>query len=196
MQRVITLHSDADLLQLIIGSNPKGLEILFKTYHRQLWIFANQILKDADAAEDIVQEVFTKIWERRERLQIDTSLKAYLYTATKNTALNKIKSESRISWLDESFEENESLTENNTIGLIEAKSLEQKINFIIESLPNKCGLIFKMSRFENMSYKEIAEALQLSVKTVENQMSKALMILRKNLKNYLSVLFTLIFNST
>lgn len=183
------MYGDNELLLMIKDSNAKGLELLFKTYHRQLWLFAHQFLKDGDAAEDMVQDLFAHIWEKRDAIQIATSLKSYLYMSVKNRCLNKLKSESRSTTLNDDTDELFNLTHHHTQQLVEAKNLQQRIDLAIAALPPKCGLAFKMSRFEDMSYKEIAEALDISVKTVENQISKALSIMRLQLKDFLVILF-------
>ncbi len=184
------MYGDNDMLLMIKNSNAKGLELLFKTYHHKLWLFANQFLNDADAAEDIVQDLFTYIWEKRVSLQINSSLKAYLYMSVKNRCLNKLKTEMRTTTLVDDADESFNLTHQHTQQIIEAKNLQQRIDLAIAALPPKCGLAFKMSRFEDMSYKEIAEALDISVKTVENQIGKALSIMRLQLKDFLvSVVF-------
>lgn len=191
----VELYTDEHLFSLVKQSEPKGLELLFKRYHQQLWIFAKQIVKDDDASSDIIQDVFARIWEKRDQTIITGSLKAYLYMAVKNHSLNKIQVANRTTWLDDSFEENESFTENTADNKLTLGELKDNINKAIDLLPPKCGLIFKLSRFQNLSYKQIAEALNISVKTVENQMGKALQILRKELHHFLSLIFFYIFFS-
>lgn len=191
------LHSDKDLLERIQQDDKKALEILFKTYYSPLCRFAKTILKNSEQAEDVVQEVFLKIWDKRNSIAPNPSFKAYLYMAVRNHSLNLLKINERKYWLDDDLENYEILSNNEVQAQLEAKELSHKINEVIESLPEKCKLTFKLSRFENLSYKEIAEAMGLSVKTVENQMGKALALLRKEVSPYLSLLvicFKVLFN--
>jgi RNA polymerase sigma-70 factor (ECF subfamily) len=167
-----------------ITSSDKGLDFeeLFKTHYKFLCNAANKILDDRDAAEDVVQEVFLKYWNKREELTAIQSLKSYLYRAAVNTALNKLESNKRTSRLEES-EAGQTFIMDDRIHL---NQLESRINDAINRLPPKCRAIFVLSRYEGMKYQQIADHLDISVKTVENQMGKALQIMRDKLKTYLS----------
>jgi len=159
------------------------IETLFKEHHKALCNFANNIVRDRDAAEDIVQEVFLKLWRRRADLDLDSPIKPYLYKSTSNTALNWIDKNKRNVRLDQVPEpEGTRLTEEN----FNAKELENRIKWAIDRLPPKCKAIFLLNRLEGMKYKEVALHLDLSVKTVENQMGIALDKLRSDLQPYLT----------
>lgn len=187
------LHSDNSILERLQNDDRHALELLFKTHYAPLCRFAKNILKDKDQAEDMVQEVFLKIWDKRHALKVSSSLKAYLFMAVKNHCLNTLKLNERKNWLDEDMENDALLSNNEVESKLNAKHLNEKIQQAIELLPEKCKLTFQLSRHEEMSYKEIAELMNVSVKTVENQMGKALTFLRKNLLPYISIL-TLFFN--
>lgn len=135
--------------------------------------------------EDIVQESFVKLWNGRNDTTIETSVKAYLYQAVKNACLNSIKhigvKESYKKYNQAEIEYAEQTESDN----ITAGELEERIRRNIESLPTERRKIFMLSRYENLKYKEIADTLGISVKTVENQMGKALAHLRKELAEYL-----------
>lgn len=163
----------------------KAFEQVFRTHYEALVRFATDILKDQDAAEDRVQEVFVKMWERREKIEIQSSLKAYLYMAVKNHCLNKLKTEARNQWMDDEQESEMPSGLAATDAHVQTRLMAGHIDRAIDRLPPRCALIFKMSRYEEKSYKEIAETLELSVKTVEHQMGKALLLLRKYLSPYL-----------
>lgn len=190
------MYTDEQLMIRTSNGDQKALELLFKKYYAQLVRFAKEILQNKDQAEDMVQEVFVKIWDKRERINIHTQIKSYLFVAVKNHCFNQLKVNERKYWMDETMEDDIRISTPDASAVIDAKQLDQKIKAAIEALPPKCGLIFKMSRFEEKSYKEIAEALELSVKTVENQMGKALSLLRSSLSDYLGktfVFFAIVF---
>ncbi len=182
------LHNDNSILERLRNDDRQALELLFKTHYAPLCRFAKNILKDKDQAEDMVQEVFLKIWDKRHELKVSSSLKAYLFMAVKNHCLNTLKLNERKNWLDEDMENDTLLSNNEVESKLNAKHLNEKIQQAIDLLPEKCKLTFQLSRHEEMSYKEIAELMNVSVKTVENQMGKALAFLRKNLLPYISIL--------
>ncbi len=182
-----SLHTDQQLLARLQNDDKRALEILFKTYYTPLLRFAKNILKNEEQAEDIVQEVFLKIWDKRNDIKITTSFKAYLYMAVRNFCFNTLKTNERKHWLNDDLENDQQFSVNEIDAALEAKQLNQKINQIINLLPENCRITFQLSRFENMSYKEIAESMDVSVKTVENQIGKALSILRKSLLPYLGI---------
>ncbi|MDX5321475.1 MAG: RNA polymerase sigma-70 factor, partial [Bacteroidota bacterium] len=155
--------------------------------------FATPMLKDQDRARDMVQDVFSKLWERREELQITASIKAYLYMAVRNHCLNVLKKDERISWTDDetSLELNSSPVES-TYRILQEKDLQGKLKTCLDALPEKCRQVFEMSRFDDMSNKEIAETLGISVKTVENQMTKALHHMRAHLLPFLKASLNLL----
>ncbi len=179
------LNSDEQLMLRISADDNIALELLFKKYYAQLVRFAREIVKSKDQAEDMVQKVFVKIWDKRASITVNSQVKSYLFVAVKNHCFNQLKLNERKYWMDEGMENDIRISTNENTSAIDAKQLEQNIQLAIEALPPRCGLIFKMSRFEEKTYKEIAEILDLSVKTVENQMGKALMLMRTSLAPYL-----------
>jgi RNA polymerase sigma-70 factor (family 1) len=182
-----TLQADDAILLKLKQNDEQALELLFKTHYKALLRFAKTILKDASQAEDTVQDVFIKIWEKRQNLIINTSLKSYLYMAVRNHCLNALKLNERKYWMEEGMENDEKIASNDVENKLIAKSLQQQITQAVELLPDKCKLTFQLSRYENMSYKEIAETMNVSIKTVENQMGKALATLRNCLSPYLQL---------
>jgi RNA polymerase sigma-70 factor (ECF subfamily) len=158
-------------------------------------LFANKFLGDMQVSRDLVQDAFFALWEKADQLEINQSPKAYLYQAVKNSCLNynrhlsikqsaEAEIQNKISKLEKQVYKN---SDSPYYSLIELE-LEEKINEVIESMPDKCREVFKLSRFENLKNKEIAKKLNISVKTVEKHISKALFILRCNLADYLGVL--------
>lgn len=173
------------LFEQITKGDEKAFEALFRAYYPFLCHYATQILKDSSAAEEIVQELFVKLWEKREDTHIETSVKNYLFRAVKNHCLNyvrhsKIKDEYfRIAQSEQTIfsdEDYDSQTE-----------LMQKIEESIASLPEKRREIFRLSRQEGLKYREIAAKLNVSIKTVETQMGFAIKSLREMLKDFLPI---------
>jgi len=155
-------------------------ESLYKTYHKGMVNFAFFYLKDEQEAIELVQELFISIWEKRETSALVDSPKAYLMTAVKNRCYNKITRKkdtaNSLEMLGDIL-----ISADDTSSPIETKQTEQHILLTINKLPEKCREIFVLSRFEQMSYKAIAEHLGISLKTVENQIGNALKFLRKEL---------------
>ena len=135
--------------------------------------------------------MFFNVWQKKENLQINTSIKSYLYRVVHNDCLNKIKHGKVRTLYAEDYKNSMNGGFDNGDKVLHAKELNKKINEAIDELPQQCGLVFKMSRFEGLKYNEIADELKISVKTVENHMGKALKILREKLKEYLPMLIWL-----
>jgi RNA polymerase sigma-70 factor (ECF subfamily) len=166
------------------------VELLFRKYYAGLCKSLYRTLRDASFAEDIVQEVFLKVWEMRHILQLDEAMQAYLYRSCYHTALNFLKQQKQktdITTLEDSIPGSE--TAEKDLGLHET---EIQIRQAINRLPPKTRLVFSLSRFEELSYKEIAERLDISIKSVEKHMGIALERLRENLKEYLVGLLLLL----
>jgi RNA polymerase sigma-70 factor, ECF subfamily len=190
----MTQTPDFDILLAIRQGNERVFETVFRKHYQSLCNYACGILKDMDDAEEVVQSIFLKFWEQREGIEISVSLKSYLYRAVHNTCLNRLKhlkiQEVHKQYVGNYYEENhDSATE-----MMDKVELENRISNALEKLPEQCRLIFKMSRFEELKYQEIADRLGLSIKTIENQIGKALRIMRTELADYLPfVIFMLLF---
>lgn len=169
-----------------------AFEELFKSHFKRLYAYAITILKDEVLAEEIVQNVFYKIWERKGRVDIQSSVTAYLYRSVYNDSINHIKHQK----VKASYQAYESWRTKNDSDQASSKvhlsELQQKLDAALKELPEQCRTIFQMSRFEELKYQEIADRLGLSIKTVENQMGKALKILRTKLAEYLPILITIL----
>ncbi len=168
--------------------NKVKFEKLFREHFSALCGFAVKYVRDLDEAKNLVHEAFIGIWEKFESLPVDTNYRAYLYTAVKNRSLNHLRDRK----MHLSVESAQDQAVEDASEKLMTRELEREILLAINSLPERCRIIFEMSRFEEMKYAEIAERLGLSVKTVEAQMSKALSILRKHLADFLSVLIFLL----
>lgn len=165
--------------------NDVAFEQLFKAHYKALHAYANMLLKDIDAAEEVVQSMFLKLWEKRDLLEVQTSVKAYLYKCIYNDSLNLLKHE-QVKTKYQDFTVHTMNTHHEAASnRVELSELQKELRLAMEALPEQCRIIFQMSRFEELKYKEIAERLGISVKTVENQMGKALKILRLKLVDFL-----------
>jgi RNA polymerase sigma-70 factor (family 1) len=185
--------SEQQYWQLISEGDKNAFEQLFKTYYTPLCNYACSLIKDIDESEEVVQNMFYNIWNKREALQINNSVKSYLYRAVHNDCLNKIKHGKIKSVYAEDYKKSADASFEDASKTLQAKELGKQINEAIASLPEQCGIVFKLSRFENLKYTEIAEHLNISVKTVENHMGKALKIMRERLKDHLHLLIWLLF---
>lgn len=179
-------HLDDDqILELLNNNDEKAIELLFDRFFDYLCAVVFRVIHDYEAARDVVQDIFFDLWKKRERIQIQIALRPYLRRAAVNRALNYIKRKRIVPNDDEDAAVDIVSNVPSGQAYLEKDELESKIYSVIEALPPKCKLVFGMSRFENMSYQEIANALEISVKTVENQISKALKILRSEVEVYL-----------
>ncbi len=171
-----------------------GFEILFKQHYSVLCAYTYGFVADYNLCEDIVQEVFSKLWTDKQKINIDTSVKSYLYSAARNTALNFIKHQKVKRQYEKVNNDESNYTEQSQEEQLIGKELNAKIQSAINNLPTERRKIFLMSRMDELKYKEIAEKLDISIKTVENQMGKALASLRKDLSGeFPLVLFSLFF---
>ncbi len=167
-------------------------ESLFKQYFEPLCAFAKSYVYDLEASKDIVQKAFINLWNSREKIDADKPVKSYIYTSVRNLCLNHIRDNKKFNSqiLDfDSVDENLFTAESDSLELNE---LQVKIDGAIDALPEKSRQIFEMSRFEDLKYKQIAEKLEVSVKTVEAHMSKALKLLKVDLEDYIITIIILL----
>jgi RNA polymerase sigma-70 factor, ECF subfamily len=177
--------SEGKVIQIMQIGDIKTFEMTFKQYYKPLVHYSHTILKDMDEAEDIVQQSFITIWQKQAELQIETSLKSYLYKSVYNASLNRVKQQKvRQSYANEV----QAVSVYPTSELSHQKELEAKIEWALSQLPEQCAKVFKLSRYEQLKYQEIATELNISIKTVENHVGKALKLMRDMLKDYLPLL--------
>ncbi|MEE9431663.1 MAG: RNA polymerase sigma-70 factor [Melioribacteraceae bacterium] len=185
------INIDFELLQKIKLGDQSIFQILFEKYYSPLTRFAYIYIKEKDISEEIVQDFFVQFWIKRETISISTSVKSYLYSSIRNKSLNYLRDRKD----DLSMSSN--LHVINTIGGTEDNyeidyiELKTQIISAVESLPEKCKNIFKLSRNKKLTYKQIAEKLQVSEKTVESQMRIALQKLREKLQPILKSIIIL-----
>jgi RNA polymerase sigma-70 factor (ECF subfamily) len=173
-------HSDADedLLDLLKTGDGRAMERIFGKYHPSLCASAYRIVQDRDAARDVVQEVFIRLWHGRAALQITHSLKAYLHRSAVNGALHHLERTQRMARVPLQSAEELAGEGGNGAGL-EARDLQAALAAAVDALPPVCRTVFMLSRHDELSNAEIADCLGVSVKAVEKHLTKALGRLRE-----------------
>lgn len=172
-------ENEKELLFSLAKGDEDALKAIYLKFWKPLYLSAYNVLKDKEACEDIVQEIFIQLWHRRETVSISTSLAAYLFMSTRYQVFHLIKKLPGKPELLENLEDR-FLTDAPDIPLY-AKDLRVRIDRAVERLPEKCRHVYKLSREQHLSYKAIATHLQISHKTVENHLSIALKKLQQAL---------------
>lgn len=157
-------------------------EIIYKTHYSTLRNTVENIINDKDASHDVVQEVFLKLWNKKDEIDHILDPKAYLFRSVINASLTYLENNKKQVRLSDLKIEANNSTDSNIL----RKELEVKLQIALNNLPPKCKVIFVLCRFENMKHKEIAQHLSISIKTVENQMGIAIKRLNQELKPFLT----------
>ncbi|MDZ4750293.1 MAG: RNA polymerase sigma-70 factor [Flavobacteriales bacterium] len=169
-----------------LDGNMSSFEMVFKAWYPVMCNFAHSLTSNREDAEEIVQSVFVNLWEKRTEVTIDQSAKAYLFRSVRNACLNKWKHDKvRKDFAKDQTEVATGISFDSPSNQLDGMELEQRIAKALEKIPTQCREVFTLSRFGELKYSEIAEKLGISVKTVENQMGKALRIMREELSDYL-----------
>jgi RNA polymerase sigma-70 factor, ECF subfamily len=183
-----------DLILQIKQGDAHSFELLFRRLYPRMCAYAQKFLHDMNDAEEIVQEVFYAVWKNRDYLDEQQSLHAYLFTAVKNKSLNLLETKknrtkhAELMWF---LYAQDSLANNTSYEALLVKDLEKDLSAALSRLPQECRKIFELSRFEGLKYQEIAARLNISIKTVETQMSRALSKLRLQLREHITILILL-----
>ncbi len=178
-------------------NNPRPLdksvfEALFRSEFKSLCFLAMKYVKDYEVSREVVQDAFINLWEKRATIDTDRQVRSYVASAVRNKCLNWLRDHKKFnSYLLDIEEVSMDLTYQQTDKIV-VSELRTRIDGAIDELPEKCREIFKLSRFENLKYAEIAGKLEISVKTVETQMSKALQHMRIRLLEYTSFILLMI----
>jgi RNA polymerase sigma-70 factor, ECF subfamily len=173
---------DTEITRRIRNGDAGQFESLFRSSYVSLVRYAKTLIKDHDTAEEIVQDLFFRIWQDKEKLNIESSLNGYLYRSVHNRCIHYIEhNKVVVRHAEEMSYHQSSESPENPSDIINYKELQEKIARILERLPERCGKIFAMSRFEGLKYNEIATKLSVSIKTVEANMGRALKEFRKEL---------------
>jgi RNA polymerase sigma-70 factor (ECF subfamily) len=172
---------DSEIIRRIRQGDTGQFELLFRSSYVSLVRYARTLIKDQDSAEEIVQDLFFRIWKDKEKIKIESSLNGYLFRSVHNRCLHYIKHNRVIERHAQEMSYRQTETQESPSDILHYKELQARIASILERLPERCGQIFCMSRFEGLKYAEIAEKLSVSVKTVEANMGRALKEFRKEL---------------
>ena len=172
---------DTEIIRRIRNGDKEQFESLFRSSYVSLVRYAKTLIKDHDTAEEIVQDLFFRIWQDKEKINIESSLNGYLFRSVHNRCLHHIEHNRIVERHAEEMSYRQTESPESPSDILSYKELQDKIARILERLPEKCGKIFAMSRFEGLKYTEIAEKLSVSVKTVEANMGRALKEFRKEL---------------
>lgn len=168
--------TEKELVTGLKKSSTAAYKQLFLRYYANIVRFLARMFKDEARAKDIAQNIFLKVWLGREKLDENKSIKNYLYVLAKNEAINNLRYESRISHYDDSMQPEDSV---GVLEEVNCRETGEIIRRCIEHMPSQRRYVFKMSREENLSNKEISEMLNISVRTVEKHIELALKDLRK-----------------
>ncbi|RHO65814.1 RNA polymerase sigma-70 factor [Parabacteroides sp. AF48-14] len=194
MKNINTPNVDHLLWSISVNDDEAAYRSLFEHYYAALCLFAKRYIEDRDVREDIVQDVFFNIWEKRKSITANISARNYLVTSVKNLSLNYLRKQSYIQEYQNKIIENPPLYSNGEEDLYTLNELEALLAKTLEKLPPEYRMAFEMSRMEQKSMEEIAEIMGVSIRTVERYRNKALEILKKELKDYLPLLLLLLNN--
>lgn len=181
MENRLRIEIDVELLSRLKRGEEAAFDVVYRKYSSWVYNFIHSLLFDKLLAEDLTQTVFLKIWEKRGTIDPEVGLEAYLFAISRNLVYKETENRLRVIYQAESLErlieETDSLTERN----IEAESLRSYIRELVELLPAARKQIFRLSRYEHLTNKEIACRLSISEKTVENQLTRALHFIKQKL---------------
>ena len=191
---MIAIMDKNDVAAEPYDKNEDLFEQLFTKHFRELHAYAFSVVKDWDIAEELVQGQFLKLWEKNEWGHIQTSIKSYLYKSVYHDSLNYLRRQKVQIKYQNSIAYSMKNHIDDTAGKLKLSELEQHLQLALNKLPEKCRAIFHLSRFEELKYQEIASQLNISIKTVETHMGKALRILRKEMKEFLPLMALMLYN--
>lgn len=183
--------TEEGLLERIAGGDQQAFRVIFRRHYKELCYFAASIIQDAQEAEDLVQESFSKLWDKRADFQTTTNIKAFLYIITKNASLNFIRQRLRQAEKEKEFTYLQDGAPADFDPLLGEVEIIRELYGEIEQLPTQCRRVFKMSYLEGRKNEEIAGQLGISYNTVRTQKLRALKLIRASLlkKNLLPALF-------
>lgn len=176
-----------DTIEELQKGNHLAFEQLFDRWYEPLCRYAYSILRNMNDAEDVVQKAFCKLWDQHDTLNIRSSVNSYLYRIVHNDSINSIHQQTNRQVHNLNYLSTMDSAVDSVSDHMATTELQQAINHALDTLPTQCRRVFEMSRVEQLSYSEIADQLNISINTVENHVSKALKLLRLELKEFLSL---------
>lgn len=187
------LHTERELVIKLKGGDSFAFEVLFYKYRNKVKGFAVKLVPAQIDPEEIVQEVFVKLWLKKETLNPEKDFQSYLFSIAKNLILDHLKSavNRKLYYVSEHFQQ-DLLVDDGTENLLK-EGAEERLQQLINEIPERRREIFRMSRFEGMSYKQIAERLNISENTVDSQIRNALAFLRKEFRKFVVLAFLYLF---
>lgn len=186
------MATDLELLERIKKGDEQAFEKVFRTYYKSLCLFSNRILHDPPSSEEVVEDIFFNLWERRDKFDITTSLKSYLFRSAYNNSLKLLRHQKIVANYESRMVEEEpqyQLQEN----YLEIGEITHSVLKTLDQVPERTRMIFQMNRDEGLKYQEIADKMNISVKTVEAHMTSILKLLRENLRDFIPILIFLNF---
>lgn len=179
-----SLPDELELVQQLIAGDADSFRKIYECYQGKVFLFALRLTKSKSAAEEAVQEVFVRIWEKREKIKIEKSFNAYILTITKNLILDGLKKAAHDKTIQQKIYQNIQALQNSSVDQLIEKELARLHQQAVDRLSPQKKIVFLLSREEELSYEEIAERLGVSKNTVRNQMSDALKSIREYLTNH------------
>jgi len=176
-------YSDTDIINQLKQDNPKILKHLFDLYYKDLMFYSIKFVVYKEIAEEIVQDIFIRIWNKRQTININKSIKSYLFTSVKNRSLNYLRSKYAKTFFVNIENVNQKPVYYTVENDMNANELKKIIHDAIHSLPAKCKIVFNLSRNAGLSTKEIADQLNISQKTVQNQIGIAMQKIKELIKD-------------
>jgi RNA polymerase sigma-70 factor (ECF subfamily) len=191
----INSYSDEELMQEIKADNMFAFDLIYNKYSKKLYKFGYSLLKSHEETENLVQDVFLNLWENRNKVEKDSSIKSYIFAITYNSAISILRKKAMESKFVEYLKSLQIINEKPVNMELEYTELTNKINEIVYALPQRQKEVYLLHKVEALKYSEIAVLLNISVNTIENHMSRALKTIRKKLGNYslIAILFLHLF---
>ena len=188
------MYTDEELIVLLREGDQTAFNELYYRYWKKLYNIIYGKLKSSESSEELVQDLFISLWLKREQLVIHTSFSAYISMAARYLAMKKMQAD-KVHYTYLNNLDTQELQENSTERVVFLSNLQESFEKEVTNLPDKCRQVFMLSRKDNLSTREIASRLQISEKTVENQIGKALRIMRLRLKEFTTLMALLIIAS-
>jgi RNA polymerase sigma-70 factor (family 1) len=188
-------YTDEELMQEIKVDNMLAFDVLYKRYSRRIFKFAYSILKSEEDAKNILQDAFLNLWKNRLQVEKNASVRYYIFTITYNSSISVIRKKARESEFIDHLKSIQEINQQNINLELEYRELTEKLNDIVEHLPQRQKEVYLLHKEEGLKYQEIADKLNISVNTVENHMARALKTIREQLDNFslIAMLFCSLF---